>query len=114
MVPWDGISLDQHYAPIDPADLQPGDLVLYDTCPVGEVCPYRHVAMYLGSALDGGMPLMAQTNQCGGVAHVAPFPGTAVSNFLGARRVVALSGEAVTLSVDVPEAGNSGGQGDDS
>lgn len=107
MVPWDGAGLDQHYAPIDPAALQPGDLVLYDTCPVGEVCTYRHVAMYLGPAEPGGMPVMAQTNQCGGVAHVAPFPGTAVSNFLGARRVIALSGEAVTLSIDVPDDGSS-------
>jgi cell wall-associated NlpC family hydrolase len=114
MVPWDGASLDQHYAPIDPDDLQPGDLVLYDTCPVGEVCTYRHVAMYLGAAVEGGPPLMAQTNQCGGVAHVAPFPGTGVSNFLGARRVVALSGEAVTLSVDVPANDGSPGQDDDS
>ncbi|MDI1288627.1 MAG: NlpC/P60 family protein [bacterium] len=114
MVPWDGAGLDQHYAPIDPADLQPGDLVLYDTCPVGEVCTYRHVAMYLGPAEAGGMPVMAQTNQCGGVAHVAPFPGTAVSNFLGARRVVALSGEAVTLSIDVPEEDRSQRADDDS
>ena len=114
MVPWDGASLDQHYAPIDPADLKPGDLVLYDTCPVGETCSYRHVAMYLGAAVEGGVPLMAQTNQCGGVAHVAPFPGTAVANFLGARRVVALGGEAVTLSVDVPGDDGSGGQGDSS
>lgn len=114
MVPWDGVSLDQHYAPIDPADLQPGDLVLYDTCPIGEVCTYRHVAMYLGAAVEGGPPLMAQTNQCGGVAHVAPFPGTGVSNFLGARRVVALSGEAVALSIDVPADDGSPGQGDGS
>lgn len=109
MIPWDGASLDQHYAPIDPADLRPGDLVLYDTCPAGEACSYRHVAMYLGPATDGGVPLMAQTNQCGGVAHVAPFPGTAVSNFLGARRVIALSGEAIDDSIGVPDDGMSGG-----
>jgi hypothetical protein len=34
-------------------------------------------------------PLMAHTNACGEVSRVVPFTGTDVSNFLGARRVVA-------------------------
>ena len=95
MVPWDGASLDPHYAVIPPAKIRPGDLVLYDTCPAGEVCPYRHVVMYLGPAEPGGVPLMAHTNACGDVAHVAPFLGTDAANFLGVRRVVPASGEKV-------------------
>lgn len=102
MVPWDGVSLDPHYAVIPPAMLQPGDLVLYDTCPAGETCAYRHVAMYLGAAEDGGQPLMAQTNACGSVAHVAPFPGTQVPTFLGVRRVTPLGGEKVVGTIDPP------------
>ncbi len=54
MVPWDGATLDPHYAVIDPKDIRPGDLALYDTCPAGEVCPYRHVVMYLGPMEKGG------------------------------------------------------------
>lgn len=102
MVPWDGASLDPHYAVIPPQMLQPGDLVLYDTCPTGETCTYRHVAMYLGTAEDGGQPLMAQTNACGSVAHVAPFPGTDVPTFLGVRRVMPLGGEKVSGSINAP------------
>ena len=34
-------------------------------------------------------PLMAHTNACGEVSRVVPFTGTDVSNFLGARRVIA-------------------------
>lgn len=102
MVPWDGVPLDPHYAPIDPEQLRPGDLVLYDTCPPGDTCPYRHVVMYLGPAEKGGVPLMAHTNSCGSVAHVASFPGTAVDNFLGVRRVVALEGERITVSFEAP------------
>ena len=64
MVPWDGAALDPHYAPIEPSRLKPGDLVLYDTCPAGEACPYRHVVLYLGSIEDGGLPMMAHTNSC--------------------------------------------------
>ena len=95
MVPWDGVPLDQHYAPI-PSDMRrPGDLVLYDTCPAGQTCSYRHVAMYLGPMKKGGLPVMAHTNGCGLVAHVSPFTGTEVANFLGARRVVALAGEKI-------------------
>jgi len=104
MVPWDGASLDPHYAVIPPQMLQPGDLVLYDTCPTGETCTYRHVAMYLGAAQDGGQPLMAQTNACGSVAHVAPFPGTDVPNFLGVRRVILLGGEKVVGNINPPPA----------
>ncbi len=107
MVPWDGASLDPHYAVIPPEMLQPGDLVLYDTCPAGETCTYRHVAMYLGTTDDGGQPLMAQTNACGSVAHVAAFPGTNVPNFLGVRRVIPLGGEKVNAVIDLPSgAGN--------
>ena len=102
MVPWDGTSLDPHYAVIPPDMLQPGDLVLYDTCPPGETCSYRHVAMYLGTAQQGGPPLMAQTNACGSVAHVAPFPGTDAPNFLGVRRVIPLGGEKVIGNIDPP------------
>ena len=108
MVPWDGTSLDPHYAVIPPDMLQPGDLVLYDTCPVGETCSYRHVAMYLGAAQDGGQPLMAQTNACGSVAHVAAFPGTDVPTFLGVRRVIPLKGEKIVGNVDPPPGAGKG------
>lgn len=93
MLPWDGASLDPHYARIEPGRIKPGDLVLYDTCPAGEVCPYRHVVMYLGPLAPGGVPYMAHTNECGSVAHVAPFWGTDAANFLGVRRVMPASGE---------------------
>ena len=98
MVPWDGAGLDPHYLPIPPESLAPGDLVLYDTCPEGETCPYRHVVMYLGTAEKGGVPMMAHTNTCGGVAHIEPFTGTSVPTFLGARRVVTLPGERLVLT----------------
>jgi cell wall-associated NlpC family hydrolase len=103
MVPWDGVPLDQHYAPIPPTELKPGDLVLYDTCPAGETCAYRHVVMYLGPMEKGGVPMMAHTNGCGLVAHVEPFLGTDASNFLGARRVVALSGEKIQSVFSIPK-----------
>ncbi|MHB1166197.1 MAG: NlpC/P60 family protein [Candidatus Nanopelagicales bacterium] len=102
MVPWDGVPLDPHYAPLPPGKLKPGDLVLYDTCPAGEVCPYRHVVMYLGAQEKGGVPMMAHTNGCGLVAHVEAFWGTDVPNFLGARRVMALPGEKLTVSLPKP------------
>ncbi len=95
MVPWDGASLDPHYAVIDPKDIRPGDLALYDTCPAGEVCPYRHVVMYLGPMEKGGPPMMVHTNSCGSVAHVAPFTGVDAANLLGVRRVIPSSGEKV-------------------
>ncbi len=103
MVPWDGAALDPHYAPIDASKLKPGDLVLYDTCPTGEVCPYRHVVMYLGPMTDGGVPMMAHTNSCGSVAHVEPFWGTDAANYLGSRRVMALPGEKLTIKLPVPD-----------
>jgi cell wall-associated NlpC family hydrolase len=99
MVPWDGASLDPHYAVIPPAEIRPGDLVLYDTCPTGETCPYRHVVMYLGPLEKGGVPMMAHTNACGTVAHVEAFTGTDVPNLLGVRRVVPLAGEKIVGSV---------------
>ena len=93
MLPWGGASLDAHYEVIEPKDLAPGDLVLYDTCTAEEKdegeCDYRHVVMYLGEQAPGMGPLMAHTNACGEVSRVVPFTGTDVSNFLGARRVVA-------------------------
>ena len=95
MVPWDGAALDPHYAVIPPKKIRPGDLVLYDTCPDGETCPYRHVVMYLGPAEPGGAPLMAHTNACGDVAHISTFTGTDAANFLGVRRVIPASGEQV-------------------
>jgi cell wall-associated NlpC family hydrolase len=95
MVPWDGVPLDPHYAPIPPDQIAPGDLVLYDTCPAGQTCPYRHVVMYLGASTKYGVPMMAHTNGCGLVAHVEPFIGTDVPNFLGVRRVIALKGEKI-------------------
>jgi cell wall-associated NlpC family hydrolase len=95
MVPWDGVPLDPHYVPIPPEALKPGDLVLYDTCPAGETCAYRHVVMYLGPMEKGGVPMMAHTNGCGLMAHVEPFTGTEVTNLLGVRRVVALPGEKI-------------------
>ena len=98
MVPWDGVPLDPHYAPINASKLKPGDLVLYDTCPAGETCPYRHVVMHLGPAEKDGVPLMAHTNGCGLVAHVEPFWGTDVANYLGSRRVMALPGEKLTMN----------------
>ena len=92
MVPWDGVNLDKHYAPIDVKHLRPGDLVLYDTCP-SNTCGYKHVAMYLG------FDLMAHTNACGGVAHIEKFWGTGSEhNYIGARRVMALKGERVTFT----------------
>ena len=103
MVPWDGASLDPHYLPIPADALAPGDLVLYDTCPAGQTCPYRHVVMYLGTAEKGGVPMMAHTNSCGSVAHVVPFTGTDVSNFLGARRVVTVPGEKLVLRDPQPK-----------
>jgi cell wall-associated NlpC family hydrolase len=103
MVPWDGASLDPHYAIIEPGQIRPGDLVLYDTCPAGQTCPYRHVVMYLGPQEKGGVPMMAHTNACGSVAHVEPFIGTDVANFLGVRRVVPLAGEKIIGRLDPPK-----------
>ncbi|MCX8527756.1 MAG: NlpC/P60 family protein, partial [Candidatus Nanopelagicales bacterium] len=60
MVPWDGFSLDDHYVAINPEEIRPGDLVLYDTCPTdGSPCPYRHVVMYLGHLVPDGPAYMA-------------------------------------------------------
>jgi cell wall-associated NlpC family hydrolase len=119
MVPWDGASLDPHYAVIPPGEIRPGDLVLYDTCPAGQTCAYRHVVMYLGPQEKGGVPMMAHTNACGSVAHVQPFIGTDVPNFLGVRRVVPLAGEKVKIganALDRPDEakkpGGNGGVGD--
>jgi hypothetical protein len=106
MVPWDGASLDPHYAVIDPQDIRPGDLVLYDTCPAGEVCPYRHVVMYLGAQEKGGPEMMVHTNSCGSVAHVAPFTGIDAANLLGVRRVIPASGEKIIGKLDPPKQGD--------
>lgn len=89
MVPWDGISLDEHYVPIDNDQIRPGDLVLYNTCPSdGSSCPYRHVVMFLGRLTRGGPTYMAHTNRCGGVAHVEEFTGLSDPRLLGIRRVL--------------------------
>ena len=115
MVPWDGASLDPHYAVIDPKDIRPGDLALYDTCPAGEVCPYRHVVMYLGPMEKGGPPMMVHTNSCGSVAHVAPFTGIDAANLLGVRRVIPSSGEKIIAKAgafDVPGPKDKPGKGD--
>jgi cell wall-associated NlpC family hydrolase len=101
MLPWDGVSLDPHYAYVAPQALRAGDLVLYDTCPGGG-CPYRHVVMYLGSP-DGGKSFwMAHTNACGDVAKVERFWGfpTTGRPFQVARRVIALPGETVSAPAD--------------
>ncbi len=89
MVPWDGAALDPHYALVRPADLRPGDLVLYDT----GGATYRHVVLYLGPASRGGPAWMLHTNSCGDVAKVEPFwgfPTTGSHTFLVARRVLHL------------------------
>jgi cell wall-associated NlpC family hydrolase len=94
MVPWDGKSLDDHYVPVEPDQIRPGDLVLYDTCPSdGSSCPYRHVVMFLGHLTKGGPAYMAHTNKCGGVAHVEEFTGIDDPTFLGVRRVLPSVGE---------------------
>jgi cell wall-associated NlpC family hydrolase len=94
MVPWDGFSLDDHYVAINPEEIRPGDLVLYDTCPTdGSPCPYRHVVMYLGHLVPDGPEYMAHTNECGGVAHIEQFTGFNVSTLLGVRRVLPAVGE---------------------
>ena len=113
MVPWDGAALDPHYAVIEPKKIHPGDLALYDTCPAGEVCPYRHVVMYLGPAEPGGVPMMVHTNACGSVAHVEPFTGIDAGNLLGVRRVIPASGEKVFAkagALDVPGKGDKPGK----
>jgi cell wall-associated NlpC family hydrolase len=86
MVPWDGVALDPHYAPVPTSRLAPGDLVLYDT----GGATYRHVVMYLGMTSKGGQHWMLHTNSCGDVAKVEPFwgfPTTGSHTFLVARRV---------------------------
>jgi cell wall-associated NlpC family hydrolase len=94
MVPWGGAGLDPHYAFVAPADIKPGDLVLYDTCPSSGSCAYRHVVMYLGT-VDGHI-WMVHTSSCGDVAHVSAFWGlgsTSPSPFLVARRVMPTAGD---------------------
>jgi cell wall-associated NlpC family hydrolase len=89
MVPWDGVALDPHYAPVPPQALRPGDLVLYDT----GGATYRHVVMYLGPVTAGGPPWMLSTDACGDVAKVSAFwgfPTSGTPRFLVARRVLRL------------------------
>jgi len=102
------------FAPIDVADLAPGDLVLYDSCPARdeaevdaeagdtpevadgsaefvealEPCTDRHVVLYLGTWQ--GKEWMVHTSRCGGVANVDHFWGLGEEPgrvFLGAVRV---------------------------
>lgn len=94
------------FAPIDVAELAPGDLVLYDSCPAlaeeteeqsaqgaepfeePAPCVDRHVGLYLGAWQ--GKEWMAHTNTCGGVANVDHFWGLGDEPgrvFLGVVRV---------------------------
>lgn len=96
MVPWGGAGLDRHYAYVAPTDIEPGDLVLYNTCPASGSCAYRHVVMYLGTV--DGHAWMVHTSSCGDVAHVSAFWGfgsTGHAPFLVARRVVPTAGDPV-------------------
>ena len=78
------------FTPIAVADLAPGDLDLYDSCPAREEemenedepaesaeglepCAERHVVLYLGTWQ--GKEWMVHTNRCGGVANVDHFWG---------------------------------------
>jgi cell wall-associated NlpC family hydrolase len=89
------------YRAVRPADIRPGDLVLYETCPPPEedaeptiadgdtsadvlatedeaeaeeaVCDQRHVVMYLGDFAK--QRWMIHANVCGGVVNLAPFWG---------------------------------------
>ncbi len=77
------------FAPVDAKDLQPGDVVLHDTCPKGEECSYNHVVMYLGEI--NGQELQIHTNRCGSVSKIEPFWGAYDSSkgrYLGSRRIV--------------------------
>lgn len=73
---------DPRYETIDPGNIAPGDLVIWDTCPGGsatsdtstEPCTSRHVAWYLG-VIDGA-EWMLHTNVCGGAVHAEEFWGT--------------------------------------
>lgn len=92
------------FAPISSQELQPGDLVLYYTCPEGEKCPYNHVVMYLGEV--NGQELMIHTNVCGGVSKIEPFWGAYDSSkgkYLGSRRVVD-NGETVDALTKISDA----------
>lgn len=104
MVPWDGVSLDRHYAYVAPRFTAPGDLILYDTGGAS----YRHVVMLLAGNL------MVHTNSCGDVAHVTTFvgyPQTGSQVFLVARRVLA-GAHYVPIQTDPAVTGNtSGGSG---
>jgi cell wall-associated NlpC family hydrolase len=90
------LSSAQHtFTPIAPQRAHPGDLVLYDTCPAGQTCTYRHVVMYLGWI--GGTPWMLHTNSCGSPAKLAPFwgwTGAGHGALLGVRRVHRTAGGA--------------------
>lgn len=82
----------------EPKDLAVGDLVLYDTCPEGEVCSYNHVVMYLGEIQ--GQQLMVHTNRCGGVSHITEFWGLEDGEngrFLGVRK---MNSEGTPVPVD--------------
>jgi len=58
-----------------PTDLQPGDLVFYNTCPPGDTCDYNHVVLYAGTTPDG-QHWMLHTNTCNTGAKLEPFWGT--------------------------------------
>ena len=67
-----------------------------------EAVATEHIRHAERPLLDAGVPLMAHTNGCGLVAHVEPFWGTDVANYLGSRRVMALPGEKLTIAVPKP------------
>lgn len=78
----------QVFRPIRPQSAQPGDLVLYDTCPSGQSCTYNHVVMYLGYV--DGREWMVHANACGSPVKLERFWGwesTGSARFLGVRRV---------------------------
>jgi cell wall-associated NlpC family hydrolase len=89
MMPWGGHRLDPHFEEV-PVDLiAPGDLLLTRSC-TQEPCAFQHVTM----ALSDGFIL--HTNRCGDFAHVTRNPGYGPeANFVVARRVVFLPGEAI-------------------
>lgn len=93
LAPWDGRALSPWVRRVQPENIRPGDLVVYDT---GGLL-YRHVVMYLG---DG---YMLDTNSCGDVAHVRRFWGfitTDSVSFMVARRVIT-PGPGTPIPVDL-------------
>ena len=98
MVPWDGVPLAWWASYVDPKNVRPGDIVLYDTGGAA----YRHVVMYIGNGY------MLHTNSCGDVAHISSFWGYENGGrhaFLVARRVIAPGGYRVPDPRPIPTSG---------